>query len=129
MLPLCRAEGIGVIPWGPLARGFVMGNRRENPGSAGRARGDGYEHSIYCQPSDFDMVERITVVARRRGVSNARIALAWLAQQPGITAPIFGASKPGHLEDDVAALEIKLDDSELKDLEAYEPHRASDFSC
>ena len=74
------------------------------------------------------MVNRITEVARKRGVSNARIALAWVAQQPGITAPIFGASKPGHLEDDVAALEIKLDDSELKALtEPYQPHRASDF--
>ena len=129
MLPLCREEEIGVIPWSPLARGFVMGNRRrEGSGATVRAKTDDYGHSIYCQPSDFDMVNRITEVARQRGVSNARIALAWVAQQPGITAPIFGASKPGHLEDDVAALEIKLDDSELKALaEPYQPHRASDF--
>ena len=122
MLPLCREEGIGVIPWSPLARGFVMGNR-----TTVRARTDDYGHSIYCQPSDFDMVNRIAEVARQRGVSNARIALAWVAQQPGITAPIFGASKPGHLEDAVAALEIRLDDSELKALSAYQPHRTSDF--
>jgi len=77
MLPLCREEGIGVIPWSPLARGFVMGNRRrEDPGATVRARTDDYGHSIYCQPSDFDMVNRITEVARKRGVSNARIALA-----------------------------------------------------
>ena len=101
---------------------------REGSGATVRARTDDYGHSIYYQPSDFDMVNRITEVARQRGVSNARIALAWVAQQPGITAPIFGASKPGHLEDDVAALEIKLDDSELKALaEPYQPHRASDF--
>jgi len=131
MLPLCREEGIGIIPWSPLARGFVMGNRRrDDSGATVRARTDDYGHSIYCQPSDFDMVNRITEVARKRGVSNARIALAWVAQQPGITAPIFGVRKPGHLEDDVAALEIKLDDSELKALaEPYQPHRASDFSA
>jgi 1-deoxyxylulose-5-phosphate synthase len=124
MLPLCREEGIGVIPWGPLARGFVMGNhRREGPSATIRARTDDYGHSIYCQPSDYDMVERITAVARNRGVSNARIALAWIAQRPGITAPVFGASKPGHLEDAVAALETRLDDSELKVLEPYQPHR------
>ncbi len=129
MLPLCRDEGIGVIPWSPLARGFVMGARRRDDGGATvRARSDDYGHSVYCQPSDFDMVNRITEVARNRGVSNARIALAWVAQQPGVTAPIFGASKPGHLEDDVAALDIKLDDSELNALaEPYQPHRASDF--
>jgi len=131
MLPLCRQEGIGVIPWSPLARGFVMGNRRPDDGGATvRDRTDGYNHSIYCQPSDFDMVNRISEVARNRGVSNARIALAWVAQQPGVTAPIFGVRKPGHLEDDVAALEIKLDDSELKALaEPYQPHRASDFKA
>jgi 1-deoxyxylulose-5-phosphate synthase len=128
MLPLCREEGIGVIPWSPMARGFVMGNRGpEDPGATVRARADDYGRSIYCQPSDFEMVNRITEVACKRGVSNARIALAWVAQQPGITAPVFGASKPGHLEDAVAALEIKLDDSELKALEPYTPHRPADF--
>ncbi len=130
MLPLCREEGVGVIPWGPLARGFVMGDRRrEGPDATVRSRTDDYAHCIYCQPSDFDMVDRITGVARKRGVSNARIALAWAAQQPGIVAPVFGASKPGHLEDAVAALEIKLDESELKALEPYQPHRAPDFKA
>jgi aryl-alcohol dehydrogenase (NADP+) len=130
MLPLCRAEGIGVIPWSPLARGFVMGNRRgDGPGATVRARTDDYGRSIYCQPSDFEMVNRISEVARARGVSNARIAIAWVAQQPGITAPVFGASKPGHLEDAVAALDIKLEPCELKMLEPYQPHRVSDFKA
>lgn len=128
MLPLCREEGIGVIPWSPLARGFVMGNgHREGPGATVRARTDDYGRSIYCQPSDFEMVSRISEVARGRGVSNARIAMAWVAQQPGITAPVFGASKPGHLEDAVAALDMKLEKCELRILEPYEPHRASEF--
>ena len=126
MLSLCEEEGVGVIPWGPLARGFVMGAHR--PPTV-RARTDDYGHSTYCQPSDFDMVDRITEVAHQRGVSNARIALAWVAQQPGIVAPIFGASKPGHLEDAVAALEIKLDESELKMLGPYQPHRGPDFNA
>ena len=125
MLPLCREEGIGVIPWSPMARGFVMGNRRrDDPGATVRAKTDDYGHGLYYQPADFDVVDRITEVARKRGVSNAQIALAWVAQQPGVTAPIVGASKPGHLEDAVAALEIKLEDSELKALaEPYQPHR------
>ncbi len=125
MLPLCREEGIGMIPWSPLARGFVMGNRRSKDSSATvRARTDEYGHGLYYQKADFDVVDRITEVARKRGVSNAQIALAWVLQQPGITAPIIGASKPGHLEDAVAALEIKLEDSELKALaEPYQPHR------
>ncbi len=125
MLPLCREEGIGVIPWSPLARGFVMGNRRSKDSSATvRARTDEYGHGLYYQKADFDVVDRITEVAHNRGVSNAQIALAWVLQQPGITAPIIGASKPGHLEDAVAALEIKLEDSELKALaEPYQPHR------
>ena len=125
MLPLCREEGIGAIPWSPLARGFVMGNRRRaDQGDTVRARTDAYAHGIYYQQSDFDVVDRITEVARNRGVSNAQIALAWVLQQPGVTAPIVGASKPGHLEDAVAALEIKLDDAELKALaEPYQPHR------
>jgi aryl-alcohol dehydrogenase (NADP+) len=125
MLPLCRDEGIGVIPWSPLARGFVMGTRsREGSFETLRAKTDAYAHGLYNQPSDFDVVDRITQVARARGVSNARVALAWILQQPGITAPVVGASKMQHLEDAVAAAELKLDEAELKALEeAYQPHR------
>ena len=125
MLPLCREEGIAVIPWSPLARGFVTGNRRrEDYGDTVRAKTDAFGHDLYYQPCDFDVVDRITEVARTRGVSNAQVALAWMLQQPGITAPIIGASKMRHLEEAVAALELKLDDTELKALaEPYQPHR------
>lgn len=125
MMPLCREEGIGVLPWSPLARGFVMGNRRpDRGGETVRAKTDAYAHGLYYQPSDFEMVDRITEVARNRGVSNAQIALAWLLSQPGVTAPIVGASKPHHLQDAVAALSLMLDEAEMKALrEAYQPHK------
>ena len=124
MLPLCREEGIGVIPWSPLARGFLMGNRRkEDLGETIRAKTDEYAHRLYYQESDFAIVERVSEIARKRGVSNAQVALAWVLHQPGISAPIVGASKMQHLEDAVAALSLKLDKSELKALEEpYQPH-------
>jgi aryl-alcohol dehydrogenase (NADP+) len=78
---------------------------------------------LYYQPSDFDVVDRITEIARKRGISNAQVALAWVLQQPGITSPIVGASKMHHLEDAVAALDVRLDEAELKALaEPYQPH-------
>jgi aryl-alcohol dehydrogenase (NADP+) len=124
MLPLCREEGIGVIPWSPLARGFLAGNRR--PGDYGetlRAKTDEYAQKMYYQPSDFAVVERVTAIARQRGVSNAQVALAWLLTRPGVTAPIVGASKMQHLDDALAALELKLDEAELRALEEpYQPH-------
>ena len=124
MIPLCREEGIGVIPWSPLARGFLAGNRRpEDFGDTVRAKTDNFAHGLYYQPSDFEVVDRITEVARARGVSNAQIALAWLLQQPGVTAPIVGASKMHHLEDAVAATSLKLTGEERKRLEeCYQPH-------
>jgi aryl-alcohol dehydrogenase (NADP+) len=124
MLPLCREEGIGVIPWSPLARGFLAGNRRaQDLGDTVRAKTDDYAQKLYYQPSDFAVVDRVTEIAQRRGVPNAQVALAWMLQQPGITAPIIGASKMRHLEDGIAALSLKLDDAELKALaEPYQPH-------
>jgi aryl-alcohol dehydrogenase (NADP+) len=124
MLPLCREEGIGVIPWSPLARGFLAGNRRaQDFGDTVRARTDDYAHNLYYQPSDFAVVDRVTEIAQRRGVPHAQVALAWMLQQPGITAPIIGASKMKHLDDAVAALSVKLDEAELKALSApYQPH-------
>jgi aryl-alcohol dehydrogenase-like predicted oxidoreductase len=124
MLPLCREEGIGVIPWSPLARGFIMGNRRPDDfGDTVRAKTDTFAHHLYYQPSDFEIVNRITEVARARGVSNAQVALAWILQQPGVTAPIVGASKMHHLEEAVAATTLQLSDEELQRLEAcYQPH-------
>ena len=124
MLPLCREEGIAVIPWSPLARGFLAGNRRKQDlGETVRAKTDEYAHKLYYQESDFEVVRRVSEVAARRGVPNAQVALAWVLAQPGITAPIIGASKMTHLEDAVAALSLKLDDAELKSLaEPYQPH-------
>jgi 1-deoxyxylulose-5-phosphate synthase len=124
MLPLCREEGIGVIPWSPLARGFLAGNRRrEDRGETVRAKTDAYAHNLYYQESDFEVVRRVGEVAARRGVPNAQVALAWVLQQPGITAPIVGASKMRHLDDAAAALSLTLDDAELKSLaEPYRPH-------
>jgi aryl-alcohol dehydrogenase (NADP+) len=124
MLPLCREEGIAVTPWSPLARGFLAGGRRPvDYGDTLRARTDAYAQGLYYQPSDFEVLERVTEVARRRGISNVQVALAWVLQQPGITAPIVGASKTNHLDDAVAALSVKLDDAELQALaEPYRPH-------
>ena len=92
MNPLCRAEGVGLIPWSPLARGFLAGNRRKSDfGDTDRAKTDDYAKKLYYQDSDFEVVERLTEVAKKRGVPNVQVALAWLLQQPGVTAPIIGA--------------------------------------
>jgi 1-deoxyxylulose-5-phosphate synthase len=125
MNPLCVEEGIGIIPWSPLARGFLAGNRRkEDFGETLRSKTDEYAQGLYYQPSDFAVVDRVSEIARRRGVPNAQVALAWVIQQPGVTSPIVGASKMSHLDDAVAALSVKLDEAELKALaEPYTPHR------
>ena len=124
MLPLCREEGVGVIPWSPLARGFLAGNRR--PGDYGetiRAKTDEYAQKMYYQSSDFTVVERVTEIAQRRGVSNTQVALAWLLAKPGVTAPIIGASKIPHLDEALAALDLSLDAEEMRLLEEpYQPH-------
>jgi aryl-alcohol dehydrogenase (NADP+) len=124
MNPLCRAEGVGIIPWSPLARGFLAGNRTKSDfGETSRAKTDDFAHKLYYQESDFTVVDRVSQIAKRRGVPNAQIALAWLLHQPGLTAPIIGASKPHHLDDAIAALSLKLDPEELKALEEpYRPH-------
>jgi aryl-alcohol dehydrogenase-like predicted oxidoreductase len=124
MIPLCIDQGIGLIPWSPLARGFVMGNRRkEDLGDTTRAKSDEYAQKLYYQDSDFKIVDRITEIAKRRGVSNAQIALAWVLAQPGVTAPIIGASKMEQLEDLLKALEVKLSAVEIEALgELYQPH-------
>ena len=127
MLPLCRQAGIAVIPWSPLARGFLMGNRAR--GSAGpggattRAGTDELAQKMYFQDDDFAIVDALSTIARARGVSNAQVALAWVLAQPGVTAPIIGATKLLHLEDAVAALELTLTSAELDALAApYKPH-------
>lgn len=124
MIPLCRAEGVGVIPWSPLARGFLSGNRsRQEWGQTPRAKSDGFAHDMYYQETDFDVVERVIEIANQKGVAASQIALAWLLHQPGVTAPIIGASQMEHLEQDVAALDIRLSRDELEFLEEpYQPH-------
>jgi aryl-alcohol dehydrogenase-like predicted oxidoreductase len=125
MLPLCRAEGVAVIPWSPLARGFLAGNRnRVDRGETVRAKTDGFAHEMYYAESDFTVAARAAELAARRGVTPAQIALAWLLSRPGVTAPIVGASRPAHLEEAVAALDLRLGPEEVALLEApYEPHR------
>ena len=124
MMPLCLAEGIGVIPWSPLARGFLSGNRtRQDWGETPRAKSDGFAHDMYYQESDFEVVERVIEMAGQRGVTPSQIALAWLLHQPGVTSPIIGASQMDHLEQDAAAIEIELNSEELELLqEPYQPH-------
>lgn len=124
MLPLCRQEGVAVIPWSPLARGFLAGNRRaQDHGETVRSKTDDFAHKLYYQPSDFRVVERVAEIAARRGVSNSQVALAWVLAQPGVTAPIVGATKMHHLEEAVAAVSLKLDEQELRLLgEPYQPH-------
>jgi 1-deoxyxylulose-5-phosphate synthase len=123
MLPLCRAEGIGVIPWSPLARGLLTRPREEMDATI-RAKTDAFGRSPYSRDDgDNAVIDRLTEIAKKRGVSNAQVALAWLLAQPGVTAPIIGANKPAHLDDAVKALDLKLDADELKALaEPYRPH-------
>jgi aryl-alcohol dehydrogenase (NADP+) len=124
MNPLCLDEGVALIPWSPLARGFLAGNRRKDDrGETSRAKTDDFAHKLYYEDSDFSVVDRVGEVATKRGVSHAQVALAWLRHQPGVAAPIIGASKPHHLDDALAALELNLDAAELKALaEPYRPH-------
>jgi aryl-alcohol dehydrogenase (NADP+) len=122
--PLCRDEGLGLLPWSPLARGFLAGNRKvKGEGETSRAKTDDFAHKMYYEESDFAVVNRVAEVASKRGVRNAQVALAWLLHQPGVTAPVIGASKPHHLDDALAAVALKLDAGELKSLEEpYRPH-------
>ncbi len=124
MIPLCRAEGVAVIPWSPLARGFLAGDRKpDRSGVTTRAHTDEHAHRMYYQDDDFLVMERLGEIAKQRGVSNAQIALAWVLQQPEVTAPIVGATKRHHLDELVRALDITLDEKELAALtESYRPH-------
>jgi aryl-alcohol dehydrogenase (NADP+) len=123
MLPLCRKEGIGVIPWSPLARGLLTRPRQEMDATL-RAKTDEFGRNLYRRDAgDSAIIDAVDAIAKKRGVPNAQVALAWLLAQPGVTAPIIGASKVKHLEDAVAALDVKLEADELKALAApYQPH-------
>jgi 1-deoxyxylulose-5-phosphate synthase len=129
MIPLCLDEGIGLIPWSPLARGFLAGNRNtESRGETERAKTDDFAHKLYYRPSDFTVVERLTEIAKKRGAQNAQVALAWILGKPGVSSPIIGASKMSHLDQAIEALTMYLDESETKALEEpYEPHPVLGF--
>jgi aryl-alcohol dehydrogenase-like predicted oxidoreductase len=124
MLPLCIDQGVGVIPWSPLARGMLAGNRtRGGERLTTRAGSDPFGDYLYDQPTDFDVVERVVEVAGERGVPPAQVALAWLLHKPGVTAPIVGATKPTHLGDALAGEQLALSAQEIARLEEpYVPH-------
>ncbi len=124
MIPLCREEAVALIPWSPLARGFLAGNRRkEDFGDTVRAKTDDFGQKLYYQDSDFEVVDRVSALARKRGVSNMQIALAWILSKPGIASPIIGASKMFHLDDAVGALGVRLEEDEIRAIEEpYVPH-------
>jgi aryl-alcohol dehydrogenase-like predicted oxidoreductase len=124
MIPLCLDQGLGAIPWSPLARGVLAGNRtRGGEKKTTRSETDPFTDFLYNQPTDFDVVERVAEVAGERGVPAAQVALAWLLHKPGVTAPIVGATKPRHLEDALAAEQLELADEEITRLEEpYVPH-------
>jgi aryl-alcohol dehydrogenase-like predicted oxidoreductase len=127
MIPQCVDGGVAVLPWSPLARGILTGNR-----AAGgerltvRARTDAFADSLYVPELDMPVVKHASEAAGRRRVPTAQLALAWLLHKPGVTAPIVGATRPEHLEDALAAEQLSLSDEEIADLEApYAPHAIS----
>ncbi len=124
MIPQCLDMGVGLIPWSPLARGFLAGNRtRDKSGETRRAKSDDFAHRLYYDDVDWAIVDRVVELAEKKGVSPAQIALAWMLHKPGITSPIIGASKMPHLEEAVAALDIDMTDEEMAYLEElYRPH-------
>jgi aryl-alcohol dehydrogenase (NADP+) len=125
MLPLCADEGVGVIPWSPLARGRLT---REWEASTARSETDEFGRSLYPD-SDREIVERVAGVAQARGIPRAQVALAWLLAKPVVSAPIVGATKPEHLADAVAAVDVTLSEDEIAQLEKpYAPHRVAGFA-
>lgn len=125
MNPFCIDQGVGLIPWSPLARGFLAGNRtqKQDDGPTKRSKSDGFAHMMYYEATDFEVVERAAALAKQKGVTTAQIALAWLLHKPGITAPIIGASKMQHLDEAIAAVDITLTEDDMKQLEEpYQPH-------
>jgi len=128
MIPLCRDQGVGLVPWSPLARGRLA--RPPDAGATRRSETDRFGKTLYAAMADADrrVLGALDEVARRRGLPHAQIALAWLLQRDGVTAPIVGATKMEHLEAAVAALSVKLSPEEIAALEApYVPHPNAGF--
>ena len=124
MNPLCAAEGVGLIPWSPLARGFLTKNRpKGTEGATLRAQNDGFAQHLYKEAADHDVVDQVSSIAEKRGVSNAQVALSWLLHQPAVTAPIVGATRLEHIEDAVKAVDLELSPEEIETLrKPYVPH-------
>src|SRR4249919_3578949 len=118
MIPLCVEEGVGLVPWSPLARGFLAGSRtRDGAKETARAQSDEFADKMYFQPADFDVLDAVLAVARVRDMKPAQVALAWLLAQPGVSAPIIGASRVAYLDDLAEAVDLRLNDDERARLE------------
>jgi aryl-alcohol dehydrogenase-like predicted oxidoreductase len=130
MIPLCIDQGIGLIPWSPMARGFFAGNRkRGGGGETVRASNDAYGNSLYFRDEDFTVADCVAEVAQGRGMSGSQVALAWILSKPYVTSPIIGATKLDHLDQAIAALDLKLSEQEVKQLEEpYKPHPVLEHS-
>ncbi|HEV2550246.1 MAG TPA: aldo/keto reductase [Stellaceae bacterium] len=126
LIPLCRTEGVGLIPYSPMARGYLCGRQRRNSAEmTTRARTDDYGQKLYGRSSDEKVADAVERVAQAHGVLPAQVALAWTLSRPGVTAPIFGATKTEHVDAAVAALELKLEPTEIQAIDsAYEPRAA-----
>jgi aryl-alcohol dehydrogenase (NADP+) len=124
MIPLCIDQGIGLIPWSPMARGFFAGNRkRGGGGETARANSDPFANNLYFRDEDFTVADCAAEVAKARGVTGSQVALAWVLSKPYVTAPIIGATKMDHLDQAINALDLKLSEEEIKHLEeSYKPH-------
>jgi 1-deoxyxylulose-5-phosphate synthase len=123
MIPLCIDQGLALIPWSPLARGFLTGSRTREGGSTQRFESDGFAKQLYFKEADFKIADAVAEVARGRGIPAAQVACAWVLQAPGVTAPIIGATKLPQLKELIAAVDVKLTDDEIAALEkSYEPH-------
>jgi aryl-alcohol dehydrogenase (NADP+) len=123
MIPLCIDQGLGIIPWSPLARGFLAGTRNRDGGSTQRSNADSFAKDMYYTEDDFKVADAVAEVARQRGVSPSQIACAWVLQAPGVTAPIIGATKSQHLRELISAVDLKLTSDEVAALEKpYRPH-------
>ena len=129
MIPLCREEGIGCIPWSPVARGFLAGNRTKAGEQTLRAKTDDFSKKMYGSDDDFEVAARNEAIAKKMGVKPVQLALAWVLSNPTVTAPIVGASKIEHLEDALNAVAIKISESDKKSLEElYRPHSVLGFN-
>jgi aryl-alcohol dehydrogenase-like predicted oxidoreductase len=124
MIPLCIDQGVAVLPWSPLARGFLTGSRTRDGGTTQRSQTDGFAKQLYFTDADFRIADTVAEVAKQRGTTPAQVALAWVSQAPGVTAPIIGATKLNQLKELVAGSDLKLTQEEVAALEKpYEPHK------